>query len=64
MGAKSITIGERSGPPDTRGVLNEKGIYDLCKKLGVGLTNFEELPSDGWIHDEDLKRATGEMVSM
>jgi uncharacterized protein (DUF362 family) len=49
MGAKSITIGERSGPPDTHSVLNEKGIYDLCNKLGVGLINFEELPPDGWI---------------
>jgi uncharacterized protein (DUF362 family) len=49
MGAKSITIGERSGPPGTHSVLNEKGIYGLCKKLGVGLVNFEELPPDGWI---------------
>lgn len=49
MGAKSITIGERSGPPDTRGVLKEKGIYDICNKLGVGLINFEELPPDGWV---------------
>ena len=49
MGTKSITIGERSGPPDTRGVLKEKGIYDICNKLGVGLINFEELPPDGWV---------------
>jgi uncharacterized protein (DUF362 family) len=49
MGAKSITIGERSGPPDTYSVLKEKGIYDLSKKLGAGLINFEELPPDGWI---------------
>jgi uncharacterized protein (DUF362 family) len=49
MGAKSITIGERSGPPDTRSVLKDKGIYDLCNKLGVGLINFEELPPDSWI---------------
>ncbi len=49
MGAKSITIGERSGPPDTHSVLNEKGIYDLCNKLDVGLINFEELPPEGWV---------------
>ncbi len=49
MGAKSITIGERSGPPDTSSVLKEKGIYDLSKRLGIGLINFEELPSDSWI---------------
>ncbi|MDI6801103.1 MAG: DUF362 domain-containing protein [Thermodesulfovibrionales bacterium] len=46
MGAKNITIGERSGPPDTSDVLREKGIYELCKKLDVGLINFEELPPD------------------
>src|SRR4030066_2077150 len=49
MGEKSITIGERSGPPDTSDVLKEKGIYGLCKKLDVGLINFEELPSNGWV---------------
>lgn len=48
-GAKSITIGERSGPPDTLSVLKEKEIYDLSKKLGVGLINFEELHPEGWI---------------
>jgi uncharacterized protein (DUF362 family) len=49
MEAKSITIGERSGPPDTADVLKEKGIYDMCEKLNVGLINFEELSSDKWI---------------
>jgi uncharacterized protein (DUF362 family) len=49
MGAKSVTIGERSGPPDTHGVLKAKGIYDLCNKLDVKLINFEELPPDDWI---------------
>ncbi len=49
MGVKSITIGERSGPPDTSSVLKDKKIYDLCKKFDVGLINFEELPSDSWI---------------
>lgn len=49
MGATSITIGERSGPPDTSSVLGEKGIYELCKRLDVGLINFEELPPEGWV---------------
>lgn len=49
MGAKKITIGERSGPPDTADVLKQKGIYDLCKRLEIGLINFEELPSHGWV---------------
>ena len=49
MGAGAITIGERSGPPDSADVMEQKGIYDLCKKLGVGLMNFEELPQDKWV---------------
>lgn len=48
MGAREITIGERSGPPDTADVLRDKGIPELCKHLHVGLVNFEELPPDGW----------------
>lgn len=49
MGAKSITIGERSGPPDTSDVLKEKGIYGICKKLAVKLINFEDLPPNEWV---------------
>ena len=48
-GAKSITLGERSGPPDTADVLKGKGIYELCKKLGVSIINFEELPPEDWV---------------
>jgi uncharacterized protein (DUF362 family) len=49
MGAKSITIGERSGPPDTADVLEQKGIYAICKDMNVKLINFEELPEDEWV---------------
>ena len=49
MGAKNITIGERSGPPHTSDVLKEKVIYELCKKLDVGLINFEELSKSEWV---------------
>jgi uncharacterized protein (DUF362 family) len=49
MGAQTITIGERSGPPDTADVLREKGIYELCRRLDVGLINFEELPPSEWV---------------
>jgi len=49
MGAKSITIGERSGPPDTADVLKQKNIYGICRKMDVRLINFEELPEGGWV---------------
>ncbi|MCK4838930.1 MAG: DUF362 domain-containing protein, partial [Desulfobulbaceae bacterium] len=46
LGASRITIGERCGPPDTDAVLRDKGIGKLCKKHGLGLINFEELPDE------------------
>jgi len=49
MGARSIAIGERSGPPDTADVLKQKDIYAICRRLDVRLINFEELPEDGWV---------------
>jgi uncharacterized protein (DUF362 family) len=49
MGVANITIGERSGPPDTAEVMDEKGIPALSKKLGVGLIDFEKLPPDDWV---------------
>ncbi len=49
MGAKSVTLGERSGPPDTSEVMEEKGIYDLCRKHSVKIINFEDLPEKDWV---------------
>jgi uncharacterized protein (DUF362 family) len=49
LGAKSITVGERSGPPDTAEVLEDKGIYDLAKQEGFGIVNFEDLPERDWV---------------
>jgi len=48
-GATQVTLGERCGPPDTGDVLRDKGIPELCRQLGVGLINFEELPPEGWV---------------
>jgi uncharacterized protein (DUF362 family) len=49
MGSKSITIGERSGPPDTSNVIKEKGLDEICKKHNVTLINFEDLSPDSWV---------------
>jgi uncharacterized protein (DUF362 family) len=49
MGAKGITIGERSGPPDTSDVLKQKDIYAICRDMNVKLINFEELAEDEWV---------------
>ncbi|MBS3814521.1 DUF362 domain-containing protein [Candidatus Bipolaricaulota bacterium] len=42
--ADSITLGERSGPPPTDEVLEEKGIYELSEELDFDLINFDRLP--------------------
>ena len=49
LGARSITIGERSGPPDTTNILKEKRIYEISRELGTKIINFEELPPEGWV---------------
>jgi len=49
-GASEITVGDRSGPPDTKKVMEDKGIFELAKKLDFKVINFEELPENDWVH--------------
>ncbi len=49
-GASEIAVGERSGPPLTEKVLEEKGIYQLAQDLNFQVINFEELDEEDWIH--------------
>lgn len=49
-GASEITVGDRSGPPDTKKVMEDKGIFALAKKLDFKVINFEELPENDWVH--------------
>ncbi len=48
MGAKSITLGERSYPP-TRKVMEEKGILPLLKKKQVKIIDFDDLKQGDWV---------------
>ena len=48
MGAASIRLGERSYPP-TRGVMQDKGIFDLMEDLDVQIVNFDDLPEKDWV---------------
>jgi uncharacterized protein (DUF362 family) len=50
MGARGMTVGDRSGPVATSRVFAEKGLERLCGDLGAGLINFETLPDEGWVH--------------
>ena len=48
MGAKSISLGERSYPP-TREVMEEKGILPSMKKLNVKVVSFDDLEEKDWV---------------
>ncbi|MHB1653304.1 MAG: DUF362 domain-containing protein [Desulfitobacteriaceae bacterium] len=45
----ALTVGERSGPPLTENVLKEKGVTDLCLRLGVSLINYDQLSPEEWV---------------
>jgi uncharacterized protein (DUF362 family) len=49
MGAKSVSLGERSYPP-TKEVMDQKGILPLMEKLNVRIINFDDLQSKDWVH--------------
>jgi len=47
--ARSVTLGESSGPPQTRGVMERKGIFDLARTAGFDVVNYEEIPDADWV---------------
>jgi uncharacterized protein (DUF362 family) len=48
-GARSITLGESSGPPRTRGVMEQKGIFDLARDHRFDVVDFEQIPDGDWV---------------
>jgi uncharacterized protein (DUF362 family) len=53
MGAKQITLAERSGPGNsTRTVMEKKGIFKLAQELGFSILNLEEVGPEGWVKVE------------
>jgi uncharacterized protein (DUF362 family) len=48
MGAKSISLGERSYPP-TQEVMDKKGIIPLLKQKDVHIINFDDLDKKDWV---------------
>ncbi len=48
MGAKSVSLGERSYPPTIR-VMMEKGILPLIQERDVRIINFDALAKSDWI---------------
>ena len=48
MGAKSVSLGERSYP-ETSDVMTQKGTYPLMEKLEVQIIDFDKLDSKDWV---------------
>jgi uncharacterized protein (DUF362 family) len=48
MGAKSVSLGERSYPL-TKQVMDQKGIIPLMEKLNVRIINFDDLQDKDWV---------------
>lgn len=49
MGAKSITVAERSGPADTAETFKTKGLIDLAKELDFETLNLSTAPKEEFI---------------
>jgi len=48
-GARSITLGESSGPPRTQGVMEQKGIFDLARDHRFDVVDFEQITDSDWV---------------
>lgn len=49
MGARSITLGERSGMGTTRQVMEQTGVFGLAEELGFSTAIFDELEETDWV---------------
>ncbi|OGL05946.1 MAG: hypothetical protein A3J45_03285 [Candidatus Rokubacteria bacterium RIFCSPHIGHO2_02_FULL_69_13] len=47
--ARSVTLGESSRPPQTRGVMEQKGIFDLARDLRFEIVDFEQIGDNDWV---------------
>jgi uncharacterized protein (DUF362 family) len=47
--ARSITVAESSGPPETRGVMEQKGIFDLARQERFEVVDFEQIADSDWV---------------
>jgi uncharacterized protein (DUF362 family) len=49
MGARAITVADRSGMADTRQAMQRKGIFTLAEELGFETLVLDELKSKDWV---------------
>jgi uncharacterized protein (DUF362 family) len=55
MGARGITVADRSGMGDTRSVLEQKGVMHMAAEYGFDTLIFDELEDEDWVisHSSD-----------
>jgi len=49
LNARSVTLGESSGPPQTRGVMEKKGTFDLARDVRFDVVDYEKLTDKDWV---------------
>ena len=49
MGAKSITVAERSGPAKTADTFKKKGLYSLAEELDFNIIDLTDIPKEDYI---------------
>jgi len=61
MGARAITMGERSGMGNTRQVAEQTGMSALTSELGIETVLFDELAESDWVvrHSSDFHWSDG-----
>ena len=47
--ARSVTLGESSGPPKTQGVMEKKGTFDLAREHRFDVVDYEQIAANDWI---------------
>lgn len=47
--ARSVTLGESSGPPKTQGVMEKKGTFDLAREHRFEVVDYEQIAEHDWI---------------
>jgi uncharacterized protein (DUF362 family) len=47
--ARSVTLGESSGPPKTQGVMQQKGTFDLAKDFRFDVVDYEQIGDADWV---------------
>ncbi|HSR41747.1 MAG TPA: DUF362 domain-containing protein [Longimicrobiales bacterium] len=48
-GARSITLGESSGPTNTHRVMEDKGVFDLAEELRFDVVDYDEITDREWV---------------